>query len=33
MASRNPDYINWQVQERNEGVNEVKESKVIYGDD
>ncbi|MFN9898832.1 MAG: hypothetical protein ACK55Z_08595 [bacterium] len=33
MASRNPDYINWQVQERNNGGNEVKEGKITYGND
>lgn len=33
MASRNPDYINWQVQERNNGANEVKEGKITYGND
>jgi hypothetical protein len=33
MARRNPDYINWQVQIRQEGANEVKEAKVINGND
>ena len=33
MARRNPDYINWQVKIRQEGANEVKEAKVINGND